>query len=146
MYCGGCLRPWFMARPSMATVVRTPAPLYTVYSPHISTAMFTVINQCCPNHCLATCLFTMVTQTQVIPLVQCTAVQFFFHTSGQHTAPVALHFAHVLCLSPICSVHSKRDNIFSFQSFSYTGFTSKPATKNLVGHRHGQGSAPFFVL
>jgi hypothetical protein len=29
--CGGCLRPWFMARCSTATVLCTPALLYTVY-------------------------------------------------------------------------------------------------------------------
>ncbi len=30
--CGGCLCPWFVARPSIATVLRTPALLHTVYS------------------------------------------------------------------------------------------------------------------
>jgi hypothetical protein len=33
--CGGYLRPWFVANPRMATVLRTPAPLYPVYSPCI---------------------------------------------------------------------------------------------------------------
>jgi hypothetical protein len=35
-------------------IPRTPAPLYTVFSPCISAAMYTAIIQCCPNLCLAT--------------------------------------------------------------------------------------------
>ncbi len=33
--CGGCLCLWFVAIPNMVTVLRTPALLYTVYSPCI---------------------------------------------------------------------------------------------------------------
>jgi hypothetical protein len=32
--------------------------------------MYTVINQCCPNRCLAICSSTVVTLTQVVPLAQ----------------------------------------------------------------------------
>jgi hypothetical protein len=63
---------------------------------------------------------------------------------------LALSFAHITCLSPICSEHFKRYNIsFSFQSlFFHIGFISRPVTKkqNLVGHGHGQGSSPFLFV
>ncbi len=92
--------------------------------------MYSVINQCCPNHCLAICSSTVVTLTQVVPLVLF-IVQFSFTCLGYTQCQLlALSFTHITCSLLICSVHFKRYNIFvSFQSFFHLGFTSRPVIK-----------------
>ncbi len=50
--------------------------------------MYSVIKQFCPDCCLTICLSKVVTPTPVVPLGLFT-VQFFYHSLGLHTAPVA---------------------------------------------------------
>ncbi len=112
--------------------------------------MHSVINQCCPNRYLAICSPTVVTPTQVVSLVLFT-VQFFFHTLGLHTAPVArfLFHPHSVFIANLQCTFQELQHFFFFSKFFHIGFISRPVTKkqNLVGHGHGQGSAPFlFVL
>jgi hypothetical protein len=49
--CGGCRRPWFMARPSTEVLrLQNRGTLWTV-PVYVQTAMYAVIKQCCPNCC-----------------------------------------------------------------------------------------------
>ncbi len=73
---------------------------------------------------------TMVTPTQVVPLVLFT-VHFFFHTLGLYTALVAhslfrLHFAFIANLQ--CTFQALQ-HFFFFSKFFLIGFTSRPVTK-----------------
>jgi hypothetical protein len=113
-------------------------------------AMYTVINQCCPNRCLATCSSTVVTPTQLVPLVLFT-VPFFFHTFGlTQRQSLALSFAHVMCSSPICSVHFKVYNILFLFKIFHIAFTSKPAiktkTKILLVTDRVRAALHFFIV
>ncbi len=106
--------------------------------------MYSVITQCCPNRCLTICLSTVVTPTQV-PLVLFT-LQFFFHTLGLHTAPVArcpFHPYYMFIANLQCTFQALQ-HFFFFSKFFHKGFISRPVKKrqNLVGHGHGQGSTP----
>ncbi len=138
--------PLVRGQTSTARGPRTPAPLYTVYSPRIWTAMRKVINQRCPNRCLATCSSTVVTLTQVVPLVLYTVQFFLSHVWATHSASLPLSFAHVTCSLPICSVHFKRyTSIILFSKFNFQ-ISNNKIQKNFVGHGHGQGSAPILFL
>ncbi len=61
--------------------------------------------------------------------VHCTV--FFTRLDCTQCQSLILSFVHVMCSSPICSVHFKCYNIFvSFKSFfSHIGFTSRPVIK-----------------
>ncbi len=117
--CGGCLRPWFMARPSM-----TPVLLYTVYCPCVQTTTYTVINQCCPNRCFAIGSSTVVTPTQVVPLVLFTVQFFLSHVWVRHSVSRSLPLF-CPCYVFIANLQS------SFQALQHFFFS--------------KGSAPFFV-
>ncbi len=79
--------------------------------------MYSVMNQCCPNHCLATCSFTVVTPTQVVPLVVFTVQFFLSHAWATHSA------SRSLSLSPTLRVH--RQSVVCISSATTFTFLSK---------------------
>ncbi len=108
--------------------------------------MYTVINQCCPNHRLVTCSSTVATPTQVVPLVLFTLWFFLSHVWATHSAsPFRPRF--VLIANLQWAFQMLQHFFFSKFFFLSHMFHSKPTAKNIVGKGHGRVSAPFlFVL
>ncbi len=106
--------------------------------------------QCCPNRCLTICSSTVVTLTQVVPLVLFTVQFFLSHVRAIHSTSHFLSGLRFMFLVPHQSAVyiPSATTFFLFKVFFRRGYTLKLATKNLVGHGHGQGSDPFrfFVL
>ncbi len=124
---GGCLRPWLMARP----VLRTPALLYTVYSPCVCTPMYTIINQCCPNRSCYLPVHSGDLDSSCTYLLYCSLYSFSFTRWATHSA------SRLLSLSPMCVFIANLQCTFQvLQHFLFVSklfhicFTSKPAAKN----------------
>jgi hypothetical protein len=105
-----------------------------------------VINQRCPNRCLATCSSTVVTLTQVVPLVLYTVQFFLSHVWATQSVSLPLSFAHVTCSLPIWSVHFKRYT--SIILFSIVQFSNQQQqnTKKFCWTRPRSGQHSYFVF
>jgi hypothetical protein len=82
--------------------------------------MYTVINQCCPNRCLATCSSTVVTPTQVVPLVLFTVQFFLSHVWATHSTNCSsLSLLPILCVHCKSAVNISSTTTFFFKVFSH---------------------------